>query len=178
MVQPPRLCYFCGMAESHKVYALRKKQDEIRGVICRYEALLRRAQQDLAHINAALYLFEAAGRPADYPAYVDLSRVYKRGETTRICLEALKEEGPLDTRELGLRVMRAKGIDETDAILRNGVNFRVIHALSRLHKKRQIIRLGKTKRAFVWQINQSHYCTNTPGALPAALNDGASSTLV
>ncbi len=143
------------MAESHKVHALREKQTEIRAVICKYEALLKRAQHDLAHINAALYLFEASGQPKDFPAYVDLCRVYKRGETTRICLEALKAEGPLDTRELGLRVMRAKGIDETDAILRNGVNFRVIHALSRCQRRKMVEKVDKRKRAFVWRLFES-----------------------
>lgn len=143
------------MAETHRVYALRKKQDEIRGAICKYESLLKRAQQDLAHINAALYLFEAAGKPKDFPAYVDLSRVYQRGETTRYCLEALKTEGSLDTRELTLRVMRVKGLDETDAVLRNGVAFRVIHALSRQAVRGVIVKEGKKNRAFVWRLNKT-----------------------
>lgn len=145
------------MAESHSVHALHKKQDQIRAAICKYEALLRRAQQDLAHINAALYLFEAAGQPQDFPAYVDLSRVYRRGETTRLCLEALKT-GPLDTRELGLHVMRAKGLDESDSVLRNGVSFRVIHALSRSEKRGLVAKVGKAKRAFVWRLADVNSC--------------------
>jgi hypothetical protein len=139
------------MAETHCVHALHKKRDRIVAAIRKYEALLLRAQHDLAHVNAALYLFTAAGEPRDYPSYMDLARVYKRGETTRICLEALKQEGPLDTRELTLRVMRVKGLDEADSVLRQGVAFRVIHALSRATMKRFITKEGKRNRAFVWR---------------------------
>ena len=142
------------MAETHCVHALYTRRDKIVAAILKYEAQLLRAQHDLAHVNAALYLFTAAGEPKDYPSYVDLRRVYRRGETTRICLEALKAEGPLDTRELTLRVLRAKGLDETDAVLRNGVSFRVIHALSRLSVKEQVVKECKRKRAFVWRLRE------------------------
>ena len=64
------------------------------------ERLLREAEHDLAHINASLRLFEATGEAADLPPYVDLNRVLRRGETTKICMEALAKEGPLDTRQL------------------------------------------------------------------------------
>lgn len=140
------------MAETHCVHALHTRKDKILAAIRKYEAQLLRAQHDLAHINAALYLFTAAGEPSDYPSYVDLTRVYKRGETTRLCLEALRQEGPLDTRELGLYVLRAKGLNEEDAILRNGVNFRVIHAMSRQAIRGVVVKECKRKRAFVWRI--------------------------
>jgi hypothetical protein len=140
------------MAETHCVHALYKKRDRIEAAIRKYEAMLQRAQHDLAHVNAAIYLFTAAGQPRDYPSYVDLSRVYRRGETTRLCLEALRAEGSLDTREITLRVMRAKGLNEDDAILRNGVAFRVIHALSRQAVRGIIVKVEKRKRAFVWGL--------------------------
>ncbi len=142
------------MGEPLSISILRKKRDQVRTMVAAYEAKLKEAQVDLAHINATLRLFEAAGEPSDFPAYVDLNRVFRRGETTRICLEALRNEGPLDTREIGLRVLRAKGIDETDVILRNGVNFRVIHALTRSEKRGLIVKIGKSKRAFVWRIRE------------------------
>jgi len=80
------------------------------------ERLLREAEHDLAHINASLRLFEATGEAADLPPYVDLNRVLRRGETTKICIEALAKEGPLDTRQLALRVIRAKGLSESDKV--------------------------------------------------------------
>ncbi len=59
------------------------------------------------HVVASLRLFELTGDPRDFPRYIDLNRLPRRGETTKICLTALAEEGPLDTRELAQRVMRA-----------------------------------------------------------------------
>jgi hypothetical protein len=117
------------MAETHSVHALKKKSDEIRAIIRKYEALLRRAQNDLAHVNAALKIFEATGKPEDYPSYVDLTRVFRRGETTNMCLEALRIEGALDTRDLTLRVMRSRGLDETDILLPELIFFRYWNAL-------------------------------------------------
>jgi hypothetical protein len=87
------------MGEPIAVLALRKKRDEISGTIAHYERLLREAQHDLAHIKASLRLFEATGEAADLPPYVDLSRVLKRGETTKICMDALAAEGQLDMRQ-------------------------------------------------------------------------------
>jgi hypothetical protein len=62
-------------------------------------------------------LFEATGKAADLPPYVDLNRVLRRGEVTKICLDALVKEGPLDTRQLAVRVNRAKGLSESDKVL-------------------------------------------------------------
>lgn len=99
------------MAEPLAVTMLRAKRDRIRDTIAAYERKLRLAQKDLAHVNATLRLFAATGEPEEFPPYMDLTRVFKRGETTAICLRALEREGPLDTRELTLRVMKAKGLD-------------------------------------------------------------------
>lgn len=61
----------------------------------------------MAHVSACLRLYELSGDPRDFPPYIDLNRLLRRGETTRLCLEALAKEGPLSTRELAQRVMRA-----------------------------------------------------------------------
>jgi predicted transcriptional regulator len=62
----------------------------------------------MAHVSACLRLYELSGDPRDFPPYIDLNRLLRRGETTRLCLEALAKEGPLSTRELAQRVMRAR----------------------------------------------------------------------
>ena len=76
-----------GMGEPIAVFALRGKRDQISGTIAHYERLLREAEHDLAHINASPRLFEAMGEAADLQPYVDLNRVLRRGETTKICME-------------------------------------------------------------------------------------------
>jgi hypothetical protein len=117
------------MGEPIAVLALRRKRDQISGTIAHYERLLREAEHDLAHINASLRLFEATGEAADLPPYVDLNRVLRRGETTKICMDALAKEGPLDTRQLALRVIRAKGLSESDKVLAQTVALRVVQTL-------------------------------------------------
>ncbi len=86
---------------------------------------MRDAQHDLAHINAIFRLFEAKGEAADLPPYVDLNRFFWRGETTK-SMDALAKEGPLDTRQLALRVIGAKGLSDTDKVLAQTVALRVV----------------------------------------------------
>ena len=97
------------MGEPIAVLAIRRKRDQISGTIAHSERLSRESGHDLAHINAGLRLFDATGEAADVPPYMDLKCVLRRGKTTRICMEALAREGPLDTRQLALRVIRARG---------------------------------------------------------------------
>jgi hypothetical protein len=62
------------MADPLSISILRRKRDDIKGAIAAYEARLAQAQADLAHVNAALRLFEATGNPVDFPAYVSVFR--------------------------------------------------------------------------------------------------------
>ena len=97
---------------------LQNKRDRIRDTIAAYEARLNQAQADLAHVNAALRLFAATGEPEDFPPYIDLNRVFRRGETTQFCLKALRDHGPMDTRQLTLRLMESKGLATGDKVIR------------------------------------------------------------
>src|SRR5277367_4500525 len=99
------------MSEPIVILALRRKRDKIEGAIAGYERKIREAQADLAHVTASLRLFELSGDPSEFPAYIDLNRILRRGETTRLCLEILRAEGPLDTRQLTQRLMEAKGLN-------------------------------------------------------------------
>jgi hypothetical protein len=119
------------MSEPIAVLALRRKRDEISGTIAHYKRLLREAQYDLAHVNASLRLFEATGEAADLPPCVDLNLILRSGKTTKICIDALAAEGPLDTRQLATRVIRAKGLSESDKVLAQTVAHRVVQTLRR-----------------------------------------------
>ena len=142
------------MGEPNTVLALRKKRDEISGVIAHYERLLREAQHNLAHINASLRLFEATLEAQDLPPYVDLNRVLRRGETTKICMDALAAEGPLDTRQLAFRVIRAKGLSESDKVLAQTVALRVVQTLWMRARRNKVDCITKTKGVCVWRIHE------------------------
>jgi hypothetical protein len=138
------------MALPLSVSMLRKKRDQIRDAIAGYEAALREAQADLAHVLATLRLFEASGEPADFPPYVDLNRVFRRGETTTLCIAALEAEGPLDTRQLTARVMKAKGLDYGDKVLSQAIALRVVQTLRARAKRRQIDGSIRRRGVCVW----------------------------
>lgn len=141
-----------GMGEPIAVLALRRKRDQISGTIAHYERLLREAQHDLAHVNAALRLFEATGEAADLPPYVDLNRVLRRGETTKVCMDALAAEGPLDTRQLALRLIKAKGLSESDKVLRETIALRIVQTMRSRAKRYKVVCQTKTKGVCVWRL--------------------------
>lgn len=123
------------MAEPQIVTTLRNKREQIEQAITLYEKKLAQARADLAHVNATLRMFESPDARTEFPVYVDTLRLFKRGEIVTICKKALAEEGPLDTRELALRVIRAKGLDEGDRVLRTSITYRIVQAM-RLQLKR------------------------------------------
>lgn len=141
------------MGEPIVILALRRKRDRIEGVIANYERKIKEAQADLAHIVASLRLFELSGDPSEFPAYIDLNRILRRGETTRLCMAALKTEGPLDTRELAQRVMKAKGLNETDKVLAQSIAFRIVQTL-RMKARRGGVLDGSVRRKGVclWEL--------------------------
>jgi hypothetical protein len=100
--------YFFPMAEIRTITTLRSKRTEIIAAIANYEKRLSQARADLAHITAAITIFEASGDIEDIPPYVDIHRCFKRGEVISLCKEAFAS-GPLNTRQLDLRVMGRKG---------------------------------------------------------------------
>jgi hypothetical protein len=138
------------MTDPIAVLALRRKRDEISGIIAEYENKIKAAQHDLAHVVASLRLFELTGDPSDFPPYIDLNRLLRRGETTRICMAALAKEGPLDTRELTQRVMVAKGLNDGDKVLARAIALRIVQTL-RL-KRTKLDGREKRKGVSVWRL--------------------------
>jgi hypothetical protein len=143
------------MADPQILTTLRRKRDDIQAVIESYERKIEEAKHDLSAVNATLRLFELNGEACQFPAYVDLGRLWKRGEMVTVCKAALAEEGPLDTRELALRVMRAKGLDETDKVMRQSITFRIVQAMSIAAKRGRVACEGKRAGVRLWHVNIS-----------------------
>jgi hypothetical protein len=148
------------MADPIAVLALRRRRDQISGVIAEYERKIKEAQHDLAHVVASLRLFELTGDPSEFPPYIDLNRLLRRGETARLCLDAIKNEGPLDTRELTKRVMAAKGLNDGDKILARAIALRIVQTL-RL-KRTTLDGTEKRKGVSVWRFKPFCGAGNSP----------------
>jgi hypothetical protein len=144
------------MADPHIVTTLRRKRDDIEIVIIAYRAKIEEAERDLSAVAATLRLFELNGEVEQFPAYLALGRYFKRGEIVGICKTALAAEGALDTRELAIRVIRAKGLDEGDKVLRKTVAFRVVQSLSIAAKRGKIFSANKSKGVRVWHLFKSN----------------------
>lgn len=135
-------------ADPQVVTTLRRKRDTIEAYIATMERQIADARRDLSAINATIRLYEIdPTTPGAVAPYAEIHRLFRRGEMTAICKQALQQEGPLDTRELALRVVRAKGMDENDRILRKTIALRIVQAL-RLQERRGGVR-GEGKQSGV-----------------------------
>ena len=70
----------------------------------------------MSHVNATIHLFGAASSPQGFKCYMDVHRLFKRGEVVSICKSAMAKHGPMDTRELSHHVMKAKGFHEDNEL--------------------------------------------------------------
>jgi hypothetical protein len=140
------------MADPQILTTLRRKREEIASTIAAYEAKIEDAKRDLSAVNVTLRMFELDGEPSQFPVYIDTKHLWKRGEISKACQEALAAEGPLDTRELALRVIRSKGLDEGDRVLRQSVALRIVHILRMALSRGSIQDGGKRKGVRVWVI--------------------------
>ena len=85
-------------ARQRYALTLRSKREEIIASIKLYEDRIKQARADSAHVNACIKIFEASGDAETMPKYVDVYRLFKRGEAMITCKEALAS-GP-STRDL------------------------------------------------------------------------------
>jgi len=139
------------MSEIRTVTTLRSKREEIIASIKLYEDRIKQARADLAHVNACIKIFEASGDAESMPKYVDVYRLFKRGEAMITCKEALAS-GPKSTRELALAVMESKGLDTGDKVLAKAVAAQLIHQLRMQASRGKIIRDSKKGTALVWKL--------------------------
>jgi len=143
------------MAESQTLVILRNKRDEIERALANYEKQIEKAKRDLAHVNATIQLFEAPADRTQFPVYVDTLRLFRRGEIVTLCKAALTEEGPLTTRDLAVRVIRAKGLDEGDKVLRTSIAYRIVQATRLQWKRGKVGSPEKHGGVRVWALAQS-----------------------
>lgn len=136
------------MAELLVVQTLTEKRAEILGRIRAYEAQIAQAKHDLAHVNATIELFAAPERQR--ARYMVSHGFFKKGEIADICARHLDVDGALSTRDLAERVMAERGLDSSDAALRNSVVFKVVQAL-RHAKRRKLVRMAEKRKGMcIW----------------------------
>jgi hypothetical protein len=139
------------MAKENILVTLTSKRDDIERTIATYHKRIEEARRDLSHVNATIRLFET-GRTEEGARYVDTLRLFKRGEIWTLCNAALEKDGPLDSRELAVRLIQHRGLDVDDKVLRKSLTLRVVQALRLQQKRGKITSPGRRKNVMVWQI--------------------------
>lgn len=142
------------MADPQILTTLTAKREEIERYVSRIEKQLTAARHDLAHVNATIRLFEMNGEATQFPVYVQLKRMFAKGELPRLCREAIEAspERQLDTRQLARAVMLAKGWDATDKALSVSVSYRVTHVLGTAARIGKFSKSGRRAGANLWRL--------------------------
>jgi hypothetical protein len=70
-------------------------------------------------------------------------------------MDAIAAEGPLDTRQLALRVIRAKGLSESDKVLAQTVALRIVQTLRMRARRGKVESVTRTKGVCVWRIPET-----------------------
>lgn len=142
------------MALPQIVTTLTVKRNEIEAHIRELRRQLATAERDLSSVNAVLALYDLSpSAQTRFPAYANLNRLFAYGEMFKLCKAALAEaRKPLDTREITRAIIRAKGWDEDDVMLRKAIAYRIIQNLSRAAMQGRIGDAGKRKGVRMWML--------------------------
>ncbi len=136
------------MATSIIINALTTKRTEIGALIAELEHQVRQARSDLAHLDATLRLFDPDAAPAVTHAKRGRPRthrdgLFEEGEISRRCRECLRDRGePISAETIVRQVMADKALDLEDARLRRDLIGRFLMALHRMHRARQVQKIG------------------------------------
>jgi hypothetical protein len=141
------------MRDNALVVSLRRKRDEIEAALRRFERLAEIARADLASVEATLALFETTD-PSSARVYSDLDRLFARGELVAACLSALAREERLTASALALRIMRLKGLNAADVMLRKALARRIGNALTRRMKRGEVRIVGRRANAARWALRE------------------------
>lgn len=143
------------MAENVTVIQLRAKQAQLQDHIVYLERKLEEARADLIHVNAVLRLFEIPGeQPLQFPVHMNLSRLFSTGELMALAKAAMEtgNGAPLNTREIAAFVIRHKGWDIKDPVLRHAVAHRLVYVLAKAAKRGVVASPGYEKGVRLWAL--------------------------
>src|SRR5579883_2195076 len=139
------------MENEHVLSGLIRKRAEIAGQIEHTQQALRKLVADLDAIDAAIRLFDqqadiTAIRPRQYPP----RHAAFRGEMMRHVMGCLRlaDGKPVTTRDIAVQVMKARGLDPSDAEMLVTIRKRVgacVYKLKRDGAVKEIAGLGDLK---------------------------------
>ena len=136
--------------KSRTVESLQVKKAEIEWALAAYQAKADQAHKDLAHVTAALAIFEATGDRKAMLAYANFNGIWKPRELMGLCMGFLESEGPLSTRDLAQRVLTASGMDTADKVLAQTVTHKIVYLMRAQEKRGKVRRAGMRADVCIW----------------------------
>src|SRR5207302_8511603 len=136
------------------VSSLIEKRRELAGIIDELQRRLDQHRADLTHIDGVLRVLASDLDPETIKpkrAY-RRNRYFARNELSRLCLGVLRTAAGelLSTDDIAGRVIKAKGFDCCDAILRAAIRDQVGSTVKRLHRSGAIEKIS-AGRASNWK---------------------------
>lgn len=141
------------MSDPQIVVTLRTKRADLERQLQAIEAQADATRIALSHVSAVIALYEAGDEPQAFPAHMNLSRLFRRGDLWKLAKAALEAAGsPQTTRELATYVIAAKGWNGEDRPLRTAVTYRLVQALTMQAKRGKVASPGKQAGVKVWTL--------------------------
>lgn len=140
------------MGHTYAISGLVGKRSEMAGEIEFHQKEIERLRQCLYQIDAAIRIFDPTYRIRSIKAteYRRYSRIFKKGECYRLCLDALRRaDGVLSTTLIAEIIMDKKGLArEQQATITDSVN----NALRFAERRGIVKRTGMDGISIRWQI--------------------------
>lgn len=91
--------------------------------------------------------------PEGAHAHMSFAKVFARGEIFAICKKAL-DAAPdgLDTRQLAVILLQAKGLDADDHIMRRNVAYNIVQIMGNRLKRGSVASNGKQNGVRMWRL--------------------------
>ena len=142
------------MENEHVLGALVRKRSEIAGQIEHTQAALRKLIVDLDSIDSAIRLFDPDAdivsiAPRQYPP----RHAAFRGEMMRHVMGCLRSAaGPITTRDIALVVMKARGLDPSDAGMLVTIRKRVGACIFKIREAGHVQEVAVTGELKSWKL--------------------------
>ncbi|MDE2584854.1 MAG: hypothetical protein KGN39_05595 [Betaproteobacteria bacterium] len=140
------------MGHTYAVSGLVNKRAEMAGLIEYHQKEIERLRQGLYQVDAAIRLFDPAYRIRSIKTkeYRRYSRIFKKSECYRLCLDALRHAGDaLSTTLIAEIIMHKKGLaQEQQATIMDSVN----NSLRFAERRGIVQRVGMDGIAIRWKL--------------------------
>lgn len=146
------------MAESLLIAALQTKAQELQRQVVTYEDALEKVRHDLAIIAGPIRICERGENvPEHFAPHLSLRNFFSRGEMLALSLKALEDapEG-LSNRDLAVILLRDKGFDHNDPVLRRTLTHKLAADLGKQARRGKVAKAGMREGSAVYR----HPCTD------------------